>query len=421
MFDVRRQSRATWEGEQLGKLNKANILHCRVRLDQRAAHQCARLQFKCNHLAPECVQKKRERRKHRRTSGCRFFPARRHGLATGKAAESHRDKPGTEASGSTRALVVATQGPFLRGARRGLYTQRAKNEGTCEERQKQSRGREPARRRWDEWQDEAGAAKHSLEAKLNKIRFGYEDPAAPASSTWERASRTGGEVRYVCRYGHKVRAECAGCPAARHCPTCLMIQTAPETNFSRRMGSIETLWKLAEERNGKLVGSATEIGTNGKVMPCSALIYRGITHRYRWQCEKGHEWDASAHNVKRGSWCPRCRALTLRMTIQDMHELAHSLSGKCLSTEYKGSQGKLLWECDQRHTFWLAPNNIRRSYTSGGRKPSWCPTCARIRRQATKAVSTKAKGNCASTAKAHAQMRKADSAKQCDRVGSATR
>jgi len=39
---------------------------------------------------------------------------------------------------------------------------------------------------------------------------------------------------------------------------------------------------------------------------CLSKEYNGSQNKLRWKCEKGHEWEATPHLIKRGAWCPDC-------------------------------------------------------------------------------------------------------------------
>ena len=61
-----------------------------------------------------------------------------------------------------------------------------------------------------------------------------------------------------------------------------------------------------------------------------------------------------------------------RKTINDMHELAKSKKGKCLSKIYLNAHSKLKWQCEFGHVWETVPNGI--IYGN-----HWCPACANIR------------------------------------------
>jgi len=54
--------------------------------------------------------------------------------------------------------------------------------------------------------------------------------------------------------------------------------------------TIEDMQEIAESRGGK----------------CLSEEYNGSGNNLRWRCEKGHEWDATPHNIKKDKWCPIC-------------------------------------------------------------------------------------------------------------------
>lgn len=99
-----------------------------------------------------------------------------------------------------------------------------------------------------------------------------------------------------------------------------------------------------------------------------STTYLGMNAKYRWKCERGHEWDAVASSVKSGRWCPTCAGKQPR-TIEQMHALAASRGGRCLSTEYHARR-PLHWECgDCRHQWKARAEQIVQ-------KGTWCPNCA---------------------------------------------
>lgn len=112
--------------------------------------------------------------------------------------------------------------------------------------------------------------------------------------------------------------------------------------------------QIAEEKNGK----------------CLSEAYVNVDAKLKWQCEFGHQWEASLYNVRKlGSWCHHCVGFA-KLTLDEMKQLAESKNGKCLSTAYINSDTKLTWECEFGHQWYALPTSIKN-------KKSWCPTCAR--------------------------------------------
>ena len=96
--------------------------------------------------------------------------------------------------------------------------------------------------------------------------------------------------------------------------------------------------------------------------------YLGIFEHLEWERAKGHRFKAAPNNVKNsGSWCPKC--VGKGKNIQDMHSVAISRGGKCLSEEYINNITPLLWECKEGHQWKARPSNVLFG--------TWCPICAR--------------------------------------------
>ena len=112
---------------------------------------------------------------------------------------------------------------------------------------------------------------------------------------------------------------------------------------------------------------ATEKG--GK---CLSDGYYGSQINLLWECGIGHRWQAVPNRIKQGGWCPYCAGI-MKLTIQQMRELAQKRQGKCLSDKYINNRTALLWQCKEGHQWKAKPDNIK----SG----TWCPIC-RIKERA---------------------------------------
>ena len=124
----------------------------------------------------------------------------------------------------------------------------------------------------------------------------------------------------------------------------------------RRDGTVKTrntLWLAARNFADRYGGRCLNSYVNAHI-------------KMRWQCEKGHIWEAVVGNIARGHWCPSCSG-NRKLTIEQMQQLAVARRGKCLSLKYLGNLRKLRWQCAKGHVWETIPEVIRR----GG----WCPTC----------------------------------------------
>lgn len=116
---------------------------------------------------------------------------------------------------------------------------------------------------------------------------------------------------------------------------------------------LEEMHKIARERGGK----------------CLSDNYINANTKLKWRCSEGHDWESVPASIKAGTWCPYCHG-NIKLTIQEMQEIAKTRGGECLSDKYINSQTKLKWRCRERHEWEATPNGI-----VGGK---WCPYCAGI-------------------------------------------
>lgn len=124
--------------------------------------------------------------------------------------------------------------------------------------------------------------------------------------------------------------------------------------FLRRMQAVQ---EMASAKDGR----------------CLSKVYRGSNCKLEFECRDHHSFWMSPTTVQQGHWCPVC-AVARRVdrqrkhTIEEMHELAASRGGKCLSTKYTSTEEYLVWRCDKHDHTWRAPGmRILRGH--------WCKKC----------------------------------------------
>ncbi len=100
---------------------------------------------------------------------------------------------------------------------------------------------------------------------------------------------------------------------------------------------------------------------------CLSTVYMNSKTKIKWKCENGHQWWAVCTSIRRGHWCPKCAGVE-KKTIEEMQSLATQRGGRCLSTEYKNARTHLDWECASGHQWPATPENIQLG--------TWCPQCA---------------------------------------------
>ena len=125
----------------------------------------------------------------------------------------------------------------------------------------------------------------------------------------------------------------------------------PQCNKSYK-DNIETFQKIATENGGE----------------CLSDKYINCRSKLKFRCNKGHIWESKAHDIKYSKvWCPYC-SNSIKLTIEEMQEIAIKRGGKCLSKTYVDSHTKLLWECKYGHQWMAKPCQIKNSN-------NWCPVC----------------------------------------------
>jgi hypothetical protein len=108
---------------------------------------------------------------------------------------------------------------------------------------------------------------------------------------------------------------------------------------------------------------------------CLSGIYINSSTNLLWQCAKKHQWHATSHSVKRGSWCLRCYYDRMRGSVEEMRGFAERRGGQLLSKRYVDSRSQLRWKCAKGHTWETTAAVVR-----GGR---WCPKCHVDRKRGT--------------------------------------
>jgi hypothetical protein len=156
------------------------------------------------------------------------------------------------------------------------------------------------------------------------------------------------KLRWCCKHGHEWEAVPGSIVGTKlrkgsWCPFC--IGKLPKNL------ALHELQKLAASRGGRLLSKQ----------------YKNAVSHLRWQCAKGHQWQAIPDAVKRGSWCPVC-AGSFPLNISKMRKAARVFSGRCLSREYVNANTPLCWRCAEGHEWNAKPAHVLSGH--------WCPTCA---------------------------------------------
>lgn len=162
------------------------------------------------------------------------------------------------------------------------------------------------------------------------------------------------KLLWKCAKGHTWKAKYSHVKNSGYwCPKC-----STQLNVEKLRLGIKVSRELAKKRNGK----------------CISTEYHNGHTKMLWECVEGHTWYATTSSVRAGSWCKICSRKkageALKLTINEMRQVAFERDGKCLSNKYIDSKTKLLWECSEGHTWYSTPMSVK--------KGSWCPTCSGV-------------------------------------------
>jgi hypothetical protein len=149
--------------------------------------------------------------------------------------------------------------------------------------------------------------------------------------------RKGHKLEWECAKGHKWKGMLDEVLVGGWCAVC---------NWQEGGDPLLQLRKMAKGRGGI----------------CLAIEYLGEHQYHPWQCAKGHQWLAKPEHMRKvGSWCPHCAGRAW-LGMEPMHKVAAERGGKCLSTEYLGGHVKLRWECDKGHEWEATPAHVRHGH-----------------------------------------------------------
>ena len=171
----------------------------------------------------------------------------------------------------------------------------------------------------------------------------------------ERATRSGRvKVPWRCAAGHVWSAPPYAIAQGTWCPRC---------SYS--------------SRGGKVQAGIAHMQTLARWHGGECLSRERVPHgsKLRWRCAAGHEWEATASNVKAGHWCPRCNPGTGRrapITLADI-QAAVAGRGRCRSRAYVSARLRLRFECARGHQWRARPTHVLRGL--------WCPYCAGVTRE----------------------------------------
>jgi len=97
-----------------------------------------------------------------------------------------------------------------------------------------------------------------------------------------------------------------------------------------------------------------------------------VMKKTRWQCGRGHIWQARYNDLQQGKGCLKCFHLSKVITPDQYHALAASRGYTWLGPDVSGVLKKTKWKCARGHIWRARYNDIQQGYG--------CPRCARLSR-----------------------------------------
>lgn len=176
-------------------------------------------------------------------------------------------------------------------------------------------------------------------------------------------SNSGKAVWWRCEKGHEWQAPVNDRTNGGGCPYCNSRRLLPGFN-----DLATTNPELAKEWHPT---------KNGELTPDQ--IFPGSKRRVWWQCEKGHEWQATVFSrAKTGCGCPVCAGKSVLPGYNDLAAIAPKIAAQWHPTKnsgltpdmvYHNSTRRVWWQCEKGHE-WKA------TILSRVRQKAGCPVCA---------------------------------------------
>eukprot|EP00128_Syssomonas_multiformis_P014182 Colp12_sorted_trinity150504_noHs@16176 len=191
----------------------------------------------------------------------------------------------------------------------------------------------------------------------------HKNPAGPeCTKAFARSS-----YWFVCQEGHEWKARvCNRTLLGAGCPTCKLKKVTSTHNLLAKHPALTAEWHPT--KNGELTPDAIAPSSNQRVW---------------WQCQQGHEWEATAFSRSfQESGCPKCvkerqRGMpkgkrSLLTAHPDLAQQWHPTKNGVLTpdTVSRGSDKKVWWQCTKDRTHEWEARVSSRSVSKTG-----CPLC----------------------------------------------
>lgn len=157
-----------------------------------------------------------------------------------------------------------------------------------------------------------------------------------------------GKAWWLCEKGHSWEAVIASRSRGVGCPVCAGLKILEGYNdLQTRLPELAAEWHPTK---------------NGSLRP--TMVARNSHKKVWWQCEKGHEWEATIKSRSTGSGCPVCRNRTVVAGENDLASQAPDIAAQWHPQKNApitpdqvtaGSQKCVWWLCEHGHE-WPSEN-----------------------------------------------------------------
>jgi len=108
--------------------------------------------------------------------------------------------------------------------------------------------------------------------------------------------------------------------------------------------TIEDCQKLAESRGGE----------------CLSKTYWNSSSKLNWRCREGHEFQATRNQVQNvNNWCPICAT---SLNLASAMDAAGKRGWTCISPEWKGTKETMRWRCGKGHEFEASYTDVKKGH-----------------------------------------------------------
>lgn len=170
---------------------------------------------------------------------------------------------------------------------------------------------------------------HKKKLTINEIQKTAESRGGICLSTIYSNNET--KLDFQCGKGHFFKMDASHLNRGHWCSEC-----------AGQIVTLKDIQKLAENKKGV----------------CISTEYINSKEKMKFKCENGHYFLTSKNQIQQGEWCPECNG-NKKLTIDEMQEIAQSKKGKCLSKNYFNNSTNLKFECEKGHQFEATPSNIK--------------------------------------------------------------